>query len=114
MKSIDAVKALGALAQETRLGIFRLLVEKGPQGMAAGDIGEALHILPATLSFHLKELSAAGLLDSRSEGRYVIYSTRFDRMNELVTFLTANCCGGNPCTPVAVCAPPKRVARAKV
>jgi DNA-binding transcriptional ArsR family regulator len=114
MKSIDAVKALGALAQETRLAVFRLLVEKGPRGMAAGDIAEALEILPATLSFHLKELSAAGLLDSRSEGRFVIYSTRFDRMNELVVFLTANCCGGNPCTPVAVCAPPKRAAKVKI
>lgn len=113
MKSIDAVKALGALAQETRLAVFRLLVEKGPQGMAAGDIAEALDILPATLSFHLKELSVAGLLASRSEGRFVIYSTRFDRMNELVGFLTANCCGGNPCTPVTVCAPPKHVGKVK-
>lgn len=114
MKSNDAVRALGALAQETRLAVFRLLVEKGPQGMAAGDIAGALDILPATLSFHLKELSAAGLLVSRSEGRFVIYSTRFDRMNELVGFLTANCCGGNPCTPVVVCSPPKIAARAKV
>ena len=100
--------------QTCALPIFRLLVEKGPQGMAAGDIGEALHILPATLSFHLKELSAAGLLDSRSEGRFVIYSTRFDRMNELVAFLTANCCGGNPCTSVTVCEPPRHIAKSKV
>jgi DNA-binding transcriptional ArsR family regulator len=113
MKSNDAVKALGALAQQTRLAIFRLLIERGPHGLIAGKIAEALDILPATLSFHLKELSAAGLLESRSEGRYVYYSAKFDRMNELVAFLTANCCGGNPCTLVTVCAPPKRAVKAK-
>lgn len=114
MKNADAVKALSALAQETRLAVFRLLVEKGPSGMTAGKIAEALDIVPATLTFHLKELSAAGLLESHSEGRFVIYSTRFDRMNELVAFLTSNCCGGNPCTPVTVCLPPKRADKAKV
>ena len=113
MKSNEAVKALGALAQDSRLAIFRLLVEKGPHGLPAGKIAETLDILPATLSFHFKELTAAGLLESRSEGRYVIYSARFDRMNELVAFLTSNCCGGNPCTPVAVCKPLKRAERAK-
>ena len=105
MKSTEAVKALGALAQETRLAIFRLLVEKGPQGQTAGRIAEALDILPATLSFHFKELTAAGLLESRTEGRFVFYSARFDRMNELVAFLTTNCCGGNPCTPAAAFKP---------
>ena len=114
MKPTEAVKSLGALAQESRLAIFRLLVEKGPHGLTAGKIAESLDILPATLSFHLKELSAAGLLESRTEGRFVIYSARFDRMNELVAFLTANCCGGNPCTPVTVCLPPKRALKAKV
>ena len=113
MKSQDAVRALGALAQDTRLAVFRLLVEKGPEGMTAGTIAEKLGIRPATLSFHLKELSVAGLLDSRTEGRFVIYSTRFDRMNELLAFLTSNCCGGNPCTPVKVCLPPKRADKAK-
>jgi DNA-binding transcriptional ArsR family regulator len=97
MKSIDAVKALGALAQETRLAIFRLLVERGPAGMTAGKIAAALDVVPATLSFHFKELSAAGMLDARTEGRYIYYSARFDHMNELLAFLTANCCGGNPC-----------------
>ncbi len=114
MKSIDAVKALGALAQETRLTIFRLLIEHGPHGLIAGRIAEKLDILPATLSFHLKELSAAGLLEARSEGRFIYYSARFDRMNELLGYLTDNCCGGNPCTPVVACKPPARAAKAKV
>jgi DNA-binding transcriptional ArsR family regulator len=114
MKTTDAVKALGALAQETRLSIFRLLIEHGPQGLTAGKIAEALDILPATLSFHLKELSAAGLLAARTESRFIYYSARFDRMNELVSFLTANCCGGNPCTPAIVCKPATRATRAKV
>ncbi len=107
MKPNQAVKALAGLAQDSRLAIFRLLIEKGPAGLKAGEIAEALEILPATLSFHLKELSSAGLLESRSEGRFVIYSARFDRINELIAFLTANCCGGNPCSPVTVCVPAK-------
>lgn len=114
MKSTDAVKALGALAQETRLAIFRLLIEHGPHGLIAGKIAESLDILPATLSFHLKELSAAGLLEARTEGRFIFYSARFDRMNELLAFLTANCCGGNPCAPVSACKPVTRAAKAKI
>lgn len=114
MKPKDAVKALGALAQETRLAVFRLLVAKGPQGLTAGKIAEALDILPATLSFHFKELSAAGLLEARTDGRFIIYSARFDRINELVAFLTANCCGGNICTPVTACKPAMLTAKAKV
>ena len=101
MKSTDAVRALGALAQETRLAIFRLLITHGPQGLTAGKIAAELDILPATLSFHLKELSAAGLLAARTEGRFIYYAAGFDRMNELLSFLTDNCCGGNPCLPAA-------------
>jgi DNA-binding transcriptional ArsR family regulator len=114
MKPNDAVRALGALAQETRLAVFRLLVAKGPHGLAAGKIAEALDVLPATLSFHFKELSAAGLIEARTESRFIFYSARFDRMNELVAFLTANCCGGNPCTPVAACKPVKRAVKTRV
>ena len=113
MKSKEAVRALGALAQETRLAIYRLLIEHGPQGMTAGNIATALDILPATLSFHLKELSAASLLKARTESRFIFYSAHFDRMNELLGFLTANCCGGNPCTPVSVCAPVSSPVRAQ-
>jgi DNA-binding transcriptional ArsR family regulator len=99
MKTKDVVAALAALAQESRLGIYRLLVQAGPAGMAAGAIAEKLALPPATLSFHLKELSHAGLAVSRQQGRYVIYSANFESMAGLVGFLTENCCGGNVCAP---------------
>ena len=101
-----ATKALGALAQETRLGIFRLLVEAGPTGMAAGEIAAELSLAPATLSFHLKELSHAELVAARQDGRFIFYSASFGRMTELVAFLTENCCerDGVSCAP-ASCAP---------
>jgi DNA-binding transcriptional ArsR family regulator len=106
MKSTQAVKALAALAQESRLAIFRLLVARGPEGLSAGVIGEQLGIAPATLSFHFKELANAGLVAARTQGRFVIYSTDFRKISELLGFLTDNCCGGNSCTPVAACKPP--------
>ena len=96
----QAVDALAALAQSTRLAIYRLLVEAGPEGMAAGRIGEELKLPPATLSFHLAHLTRAGLASSRQEGRFVIYSTDFENMNALVGYLTDNCCGGSrSCAP---------------
>lgn len=105
MKTKSAVQVLAALSQETRLGIFRLLVQRGPAGMPAGAIAERLGIPGATLSFHLKELFHAGLVASRQDGRFVIYSADFDTMNRLLAFLTENCCGGNPalCAPAKVC-----------
>ncbi len=105
MKSIQAVRALAALAQESRLAVHRLLVARGPQGLSAGAIGEKLGIAPATLSFHLKELANAGLLTALAQGRFVIYSADFQSMNDLLGFLTENCCGGNPCAPAAACSP---------
>lgn len=99
MESKAAVNALAALAQESRLAIFRLLVQAGPEGLAAGKIGEALGIPPSSLSFHMKELVHAHLVTSRQESRYVIYSAHFEAMNELLAFLTENCCGGQPCGP---------------
>jgi len=100
MEARPAVRALGALAQETRLAIFRLLVEKGPDGLCVGDIGAKLRLAPATLSFHLKELTHAGLLESRQEGRFIYYAPNIDYMNSLVAYLTENCCGGKSCAPL--------------
>lgn len=97
METKAAVQALGALAQDSRLAIFRLLVSRGPEGMNAGSIGERLDIPAATLSFHLKELGHAGLITQRQEGRFVIYAADFDAIAALVGFLTENCCGGNVC-----------------
>ncbi len=97
----EAVAALSALAHETRLAVFRLLVEAGPEGLAAGVIAERLDLAPATLSFHLAHLSRTGLAVSRQEGRFVIYSANFESTNALVAFLTENCCGGRSCTPAA-------------
>lgn len=99
METTDAIKSLGALAQETRLAIYRLLVQAGPEGRAAGVIGEQLGIPPATLSFHLAQLAGAGLVRSRQDGRFIYYSADFGAMNALVGFLTENCCGGNACGP---------------
>jgi len=108
MKTTAAVRALAALAQDTRLAVYRLLVQQGPSGMAAGEIASALRISPATLSFHLKELSNAGLVVSRQESRFIFYSADFTAMNQLLAFLTENCCAadcGPPCTPMQSCKP---------
>jgi DNA-binding transcriptional ArsR family regulator len=94
-----AVDALGALAHDSRLAIFRLLVQAGPEGLPAGSIGEKLGLPPATLSFHLAHLARSGLASGRQQGRFVIYSADFRNMNGLVEFLTDNCCGGKSCAP---------------
>ena len=101
METTKAIQALSALAQESRLGIFRLLVQAGPAGMSAGSIGEKLDLPPATLSFHLAGLTRAGLAQSRQDGRYVIYTASFENMNSLVAFLTENCCQGAACETTA-------------
>jgi DNA-binding transcriptional ArsR family regulator len=101
MENKAAVQALAALAQESRLAVYRLLVQAGPEGLAASRIAEALAIPPSSLSFHLKELSHARLIVPRQQGRFVIYAAHFDTMNALMGFLTENCCGGNPCSPIA-------------
>ncbi|AXA90816.1 helix-turn-helix transcriptional regulator [Massilia sp. YMA4] len=98
MEPTAAVKALAALAHESRLATFRLLVQAGPSGLAASRIAEALGIPASSLSFHLKELSHAGLVTSRQDGRYLFYAAQYDAMNALLGFLTENCCGGAPCS----------------
>lgn len=95
MEENEAVRALAALAQATRLAIYRMLVEAGPDGLTVGRINESLETAPATLSFHLKELVHAGLIESRQEGRFIHCSANFERMTELLGFLTDNCCAGS-------------------
>jgi len=104
MKHQAVVRALAALAQESRLAVFRLLVTRGPEGYPAGEIGELLEIPGPTLSFHLKELAQAGLITARRESRFIYYAPAFERMNELLGYLTENCCTqGTVCA--TACAP---------
>ena len=101
METLNAVAALAALAQENRLEIFRLLVQAGPEGMAAGQVADKLDLAPNTLSFHFDRLRFAGLVTVRRDGRSMIYAARYETMNGLVSFLTENCCQGvaEVCTP---------------
>ena len=108
METTDAVTALAALAQDNRLDVFRLLVQAGPGGMAAGAIAEALDIAPNTLTFHFDQLQMASLATIQREDRSIIYAARFETMNELVGFLTENCCGGTSCAPAAACKPARK------
>lgn len=107
MKVNTAVTLLAALAQHSRLTVFRFLVQKGPEGTAAGDIADRLGISPTSLSFHLKEMTHAGLIKSRKEGRFIYYSPDFKVMNALLSYLTENCCVGGPpkadCATLAIC-----------
>jgi DNA-binding transcriptional ArsR family regulator len=96
MKKSAVIAALGALSQETRLDIFRLLVHKGPEGLPAGEIGTRLGQPSPTMSFHLNQLRFAGLVSSRRDSRSIIYSANFKAMNDLLAYLTENCCGGRP------------------
>src|SRR5690348_17487067 len=100
MAKDGAIAALGALAQETRLDLFRLLVTVGPEGLAAGVIAERLGVLPSSLTFHLNHLVRAGLITQRRLSRQLIYSAEYGTMNDLLAYLTENCCGRD-----AVCAP---------
>ena len=100
-----ALAALSALAHEHRLAVFRLLVQAGPDGMAAGSIAEALGLPASSMSFHLAHLHRAGLVDQRRESRSLIYTAAYGQMNALMGFLTENCCGGAPCEVGETCAP---------
>jgi ArsR family transcriptional regulator len=103
MKTKSMVTALAALAHDSRLSIFRALVQAGPGGLSAGKISEAIGASPSSVSFHMKELAHADMVTSRQDGRFVIYAANFATMNTLLAFLTENCCGGNPCAPI--CSP---------
>ena len=109
METKQIISALGALAQETRLAIFRLLVEAGPPGLPVGVIAASLSLANATLSFHLKELTNAGLTNATPNGRSITYSANFTTVNGLVEYLTENCCAGAACAPgtpsIAACTP---------
>jgi ArsR family transcriptional regulator, arsenate/arsenite/antimonite-responsive transcriptional repressor len=113
MEKSKAVATLAALAQDNRLDVFRLLVQAGPEGLAAGTVAERLSLAPNTLSFHFDRLRQAGLVTVTREGRSLIYAARFETMNALLAYLTENCCGGDPsaCAPIAC--RPKSSARAK-
>src|SRR6516164_8580197 len=113
MDKSNAVTALAALAQDNRLDVFKLLVEAGPEGMAAGEIADALNLAPNTLTFHFDRLRMAGLVTVRREGRSMIYAARFETMNALVAYLTENCCGGRAevCLPAKVQSGPPRKPR---
>jgi DNA-binding transcriptional ArsR family regulator len=121
MKKSSVIAALAALAQDTRLDIFRLLVQKGPEGLPAGDIGARLKQPSPTMSFHLNQLRFAGLVTSRRESRSIIYSANFKAMTAVLAYLTENCCGGRPelCSPAAgadcgaECAPQRAVTAKK-
>ncbi len=106
MKTGEVLAGLSSLAQETRLSIYRLLVKRGPDGLSAGAIAEALHVPASSLSFHLHQLMHAGLITQERQSRQLIYAANFVRMNALVAYLTENCCEGGACAPV--CAIPGR------
>ena len=109
MEAQQAIAALGALSHETRLAVFRLLVQRGPDGLSAGAIAQALGLLPSSLTFHLQQLTHAGLITRRRLSRQLIYATDFAAMNALMGYLTENCCGGGAsCAPVCC---PEAVAR---
>ena len=96
---MNASERLAALGHETRLAVFRLLVQAGPAGLSAGVIGERMKLAPATLSFHLAHLNRVGLISARQDGRFIYYATDFSAMDDLLAFLTDNCCNGASCLP---------------
>ena len=111
MQSATVIRALGALAQEHRLATFRLLVQAGAEGMAAGAIAEALGAPASSMSFHLAQLANAGLVTAQRRSRSIIYTADYAAMNALMGYLTENCCGGVPCTADTTCTPVTHAAK---
>ena len=116
MKALEVIAALSALAQATRLRVYRLLVQQGESGLAAGEIAARVGVASATLSFHLKELSHAGLVRARQDGRFIYYAADFVAMNDLLAYLTENCCSGDggSCGPQMRRHPAPRASRARL
>ncbi len=114
METLNAAELLAALGHESRLAIFRLLVEAGPQGLYASAIGERLGMAPATLSFHLAHLTRVGLISGERESRFIHYSANYATMDDLIAFLTANCCQGESCLPKTTCCDTTEKRRAKL
>ena len=110
MKAKDVVDALSALAHDSRLGVYRLLVQAGPEGLNAGTIAARQKLAPSSLTFHLQRLHRAGLVTQQRDSRQLVYAADFVAMNDLVGYLTENCCGGESCAPA--CTPARRVKRA--
>jgi DNA-binding transcriptional ArsR family regulator len=104
MDTPSVIRALAALAQEHRLAVFRLLVQAGPDGMAAGALAEAIGVPGSSMSFHLAQLANAGLVTQQRQSRSIIYAADYAAMNALMGYMTENCCGGVPCTPASACA----------
>jgi DNA-binding transcriptional ArsR family regulator len=113
MRTIAAISAFGALAHEHRLAIYRLLVQQGPEGLAAGAIGDRVGLVPSSLTFHLQNLQRAGLILQRRESRHLMYSVDFDAMNNLVAYLTENCCAASPEACSADCKPHRQTRPAR-
>jgi DNA-binding transcriptional ArsR family regulator len=105
MKTVQVIEALGALAHEHRLAIFRLLIERGPEGLPAGRIADRVGLVPSSLTFHLQNLQRAGLIAQRRESRQLFYSADFAAMNALMSYLTENCCAESSAECAASCAP---------
>ncbi|WP_412479487.1 ArsR/SmtB family transcription factor [Azonexus sp. IMCC34839] len=114
METLNAAELLAALGHESRLAIFRMLIEAGPQGIYASAIGERLGMAPATLSFHLAHLTRVGLISGERESRFIHYSANYATMDELIAFLTANCCQGESCLPKTTCCDTTKKRRAKL
>jgi DNA-binding transcriptional ArsR family regulator len=113
MNAKQIVSALSALGQETRLEVFRLLVQRGPDGLPAGAIAQAFDLPPSSLTFHLQQLTHAGLITQRRLSRQLIYAADFAAMNTIMSYLTENCCGGNAALCAPQCKPDKAPARKK-
>jgi DNA-binding transcriptional ArsR family regulator len=111
MDSTEVIRGLTALAHDTRLAVFRRLIEAGPEGLSVGRIAATVDTSPATLSFHLKELVNAGLISARPDGRFIHYSANYESMDALLAFLTSNCCGGAPCAVAPAKARPRARSR---